>query len=291
MFSPQVKSDWNPIKKFFHQFPLPPPPRLPKRRWSWTDRAHLSCMIFVYFHDFFMLFCFFCHTKSKYFLLTHRGETKNFILKTFQPPKHHHLSGGKSHQPPASVELELSTTSAPSSHNLLIGDASGVSDFHGLSSSFSANNTSASTHESPQSQQQPVAVGKKESNLFGWFASSSTSTSTSSAVPNLSATSTSSGTPPIAGKRSNDSSTQNGQDEESSPSTKISSKLSYGEKFKFNKNGNKATALDQQAPEQSPGSQKEQQQKSSRRTTSLLNLFMSNSQGKIKNHIPFTILP
>lgn len=71
----------------------------------------------------------------------------------------------------------------------------------------------------------------------------------------------------------------NGEDGASSPSTKISSKLSYGEMFKFNKNGNKATALDQPAAEQPPGASKEQQ-KSSRRTTSLLNLFMSNSQGK-----------
>lgn len=52
--------------------------------------------------------------------------------------------------------------------------------------------------------------------------------------------------------------------------------------FKFNKNGNKATALEQQAVvDQPPGASKEQQ-KSSRRTTSLLNLFMSNSQGKTK---------
>lgn len=75
------------------------------------------------------------------------------------------------------------------------------------------------------------------------------------------------------------------QDGSSSPSMKISNKLSYGEKFisKFNKNGNKATTSEQHAPphEQvtSSGVSKEQQQKSSRRTTSLLNLFMSNSQG------------
>lgn len=69
----------------------------------------------------------------------------------------------------------------------------------------------------------------------------------------------------------------NGQDGDASPSTKISSKLSYGEKFKFNKNGNKATAMDPP-----PGASKDHQQKSSRRTTSLLNLFMSNSQGKNK---------
>lgn len=58
--------------------------------------------------------------------------------------------------------------------------------------------------------------------------------------------------------------------------------------FKFNKNGNKAPALEQQAVDQPPGSSaKDQQQKSSRRTTSLLNLFMSNSQGKQHTHYTF----
>ena len=48
--------------------------------------------------------------------------------------------------------------------------------------------------------------------------------------------------------------------------------------FKFNKNGNKASAMEQLAVDASqPPSAG---QKSSRRTTSLLNLFMSNPQGK-----------
>lgn len=55
--------------------------------------------------------------------------------------------------------------------------------------------------------------------------------------------------------------------------------------FKFNKNGNKATALEQQTVDPPPPGASKEQQKSSRRTTSLLNLFMSNSQGKHSNHI------
>ena len=197
----------------------------------------------------------------------------------------------------ANVELDLSANVA-SSQNLLF-DASTLSaanDLHGIASSFGVNNTTGSSYESPSvvssasgQQQASTGASKKESNLFSWFASS-TSTSTSSAVQNISVTSTSSSAtnPPTIINRSNqnESTTANGDDgASSSPSTNISSKLSYGEKFKFNKNGNKATALDQQAVEQPPGSSKEQQ-KSSRRTTSLLNLFMSNSQGK--KQITFT---
>ena len=77
----------------------------------------------------------------------------------------------------------------------------------------------------------------------------------------------------------------NGSDSASAmPSMKISSKISYGELFirQFNKNGAKEVPS---SPESQPTPntnqpQKLEQQKSSRRTTSLLNLFMSNSQGK-----------
>lgn len=184
------------------------------------------------------------------------------------------------------------------SQNLLFdaSTSSAANDLQGIASSFGVNNTTGSSYESPSilssssGQQQTTGSGKKESNLFGgWFASS-TSTSASSAAQNMSATSTSSSattaSPLTVANRPNPNEVTptNGRDDTASPSTKISSKLSYGEKFKFNKNGNKATALDQQAVEQPPppGASKEQQ-KSSRRTTSLLNLFMSNSQGKNKN--------
>lgn len=202
--------------------------------------------------------------------------------------------------------MELSGNVPSASQNLLLdaSTSSAVNDLHGIASSFGVNNTTGSSYESPSiksssSGQQQAAVtggvGKKESHLFGWFASS-TSTSTSSAVHNMSVTSTSSSattaSPPTVANRSNlvdTSATTNGEGA-SPPSTKISSKLSYGEKLKFNKNGNKATAMEQSAADtpQSPsaGASKEQQ-KSSRRTSSLLNLFMSNSQGK-NQHKTFT---
>lgn len=192
------------------------------------------------------------------------------------------------------------SANVPSSQNLLFdaSTSSAANDLHGIASPFGANNTTGSSYESPsivssssgQQKLQPQVTGggKKESHLFGWFASS-TSTSASSAVQNMSVTSTSSSattaSPPTIANRSNvnDLTPTNGQDGASSPSTKISSKLSYGEMFKFNKNGNKATALDQHAVEQPPPGSSKEQQKSSRRTTSLLNLFMSNSQGNQNN--------
>jgi hypothetical protein len=192
----------------------------------------------------------------------------------------------------ASVDVELTGNAPSSSQNFLLdaSTSSAVNDLHGIASSF--NNTTGSSYESPSmvssssgQQQQAASSGKKEGHLFGWFASS-TSTSTSSAVHNMSVTSNSSSataSPPTVANRSNliDATVTNGRDDAESPSTKISSKLSYGEMFKFSKNGNKATALDQPAVEHPPeASSKEHQQKSSRRTTSLLNLFMSNSQGK-----------
>lgn len=197
----------------------------------------------------------------------------------------------------ASVELELSANVA-SSQNLLFdaSTSSAVNDLQGIASSFGVNNTTTSSFESPSivssvsgQQQAAGGGGKKESHLFGWFASS-TSTSASSAAPNVSATSTSSSattaSPQTITNRSNvGDDTANGQDGASSPSTKISSKLSYGEMFKFNKNGNKATALEQQTVDPPPPGASKEQQKSSRRTSSLLNLFMSNSQGKHSNHI------
>jgi hypothetical protein len=219
------------------------------------------------------------------------------------------------------VELDFSANNQ-TPHNLLL-DASAsstVNELHGLTS-FSLNNTTgSSSHDSPSivsstsEHQQTTTIttttaaagGKKESHhLLSWFHTSSTSTSASSAVHNVSVTSSSSSaitaSPPTVAHRSSMSDVPptttnyatNGQDD--SPSTKISSKLSYGEMFisKFNKHGgNKASSLEQQqhnAVEHATGSndhqasplpsQQQPQQKSSRRTTSLLNLFMSNSQG------------
>lgn len=210
----------------------------------------------------------------------------------------------------ANVELDLSVN-VQMPQNLLEASAkSAVNDSDGIAS-FSLNNTTdSSSHESPSivssaSGQQATAAagGKKESHhLLSWFHTSSTSTSASSAVQNVSVTSSSSSaitaSPPTVAHRSSMSdapttainSATNGQ--ENSPSTKISSKLSYGEMFisKFNKHGIKASSLEQQQnpmeahatasnDHQAPPQQQQQQQKSSRRTTSLLNLFMSNSQG------------
>lgn len=184
----------------------------------------------------------------------------------------------------ACVEVDL-TVNAPTSQNLLLdaSTSSAVNDLQAIASSFGVNSTTTgSSHDSPSivSSSSGQQQTKKESHLFGWFASS-TSTSTSSAVQNTSnSSSATTASPPTVANRSAEVTTTNGQDGASSPSTKISSKLSYGEMFKFNKNGNKAPALDQPAAEPPPGASKEPQQKSSRRTTSLLNLFMSNSQGK-----------
>ena len=173
------------------------------------------------------------------------------------------------------MDLELSAGGA--SQNLL--DISSLSsplnDFHGNNESLGGQNVAA-------------VSSKKEGNLLSWFTSSSASTS---AINNA--------TPPANTPRTvNEHESelmhydQQQQDGSSSPSLKISNKLSYGEKLisKFNKNGNKATTSEQHAPppphEQvtSSGVSKEQQQKSSRRTTSLLNLFMSNSQGNHNQH-------
>lgn len=187
------------------------------------------------------------------------------------------------------VDLELS----PNTHQDLLNDAStssAVGDLQTIAASF----MSAPAHESSPSASQHSATqsSKKESHLFGnWFGSSSTS---SIPQPNPSTSVNVVVSPPIAIAKGSSNHSNGTQDEiSSSPSqsTKLSSKFSYGEMFKFNKsNANKSTALEQQHaavephPNPSgPSSSKEQQQKSSRRTTSLLNLFMSNSQGKQQN--------
>lgn len=185
----------------------------------------------------------------------------------------------------ASVELELEVAGNATSisQNLLL-DASTSSAVHDIASSFGGINESPSIVSSSSGQVTAAATGgKKESHLFGWFASS-TSTSASSAVQNMSVTSTSSSattsSPQTVANRSNVADT-NGGEGASPPSTKISSKLSYGEKLKFNKNGNKATTTEHPTVDAPPpAAAPKEQQKSSRRTTSLLNLFMSNSQGK-----------
>lgn len=255
-------------------------------------------VFFLFFHEIF-LSVFFCFEWKSLLFCWLMNETKNKLKTKQKFPTRLALDNTTE-----SVELELSAN-VPSPQNLLF-DAStslAANDLHGIASSFGANNTTGSSYESPSivssssgQQQQATGGGKKESHLFGWFASS-TSTSTSSAVQNMSVTSTSSSattaSPPTIANRSNvnDLTPTNGQDGTSSPSTKISSKLSYGEMFKFNKNGNKATALDQHAVEQPPPGASKEQQKSSRRTTSLLNLFMSNSQGNQNNsHLHLKIL-
>lgn len=268
--------------------------------WSSLTSKFFVCMNLTYFNLFFLfifmiLFSFLLwNEKFNYFLTTHAKNRKQKHLKFKTNFSMYENRTAES------VDLDLSANVA-SSQNLLF-DSSAMSasnDLHAIASSFGVNNTTGSSYESPSVvsstsvQQQATGGGaKKESNLFGWFASS-TSTSTSSAAQNMSATSTSSSaaSPPSIVSRSNQNqaASSNGQDEGSSPSTNISSKLSYGEKYKFNKNGSKATRLDQQAVELPPESSKVQQ-KSSRRTTSLLNLFMSNSQGKNKSHLHLEIL-
>lgn len=192
------------------------------------------------------------------------------------------------------MELELNAVGVGASQNLLdITSASTASnDFHGMSSQ---NESSLIGQQQQQSSAGNAASSKKEGNLLSWFTSSSSASAPSSSTINNSSTMTANSTaatttPPSIAPRTFDSNEseqqQQLQDGSSSPNMKISNKLSYGEKFisKFNKNGNKATSSEQHAPqhEQAPSSgvPKEPQQKSSRRTTSLLNLFMSNSQGK-----------
>lgn len=128
-------------------------------------------------------------------------------------------------------------------------------------------------------------TSKKEGNLLSWFTSSSANASSANNNSPSIAPATSS-SPHAASQAFNANDIEQLEDGSSSPNMKISSKLSYGEKFisKFNKNGNKATSSEAPTHEQltasASGVSKEPQQKSSRRTTSLLNLFMSNSQGK-----------
>lgn len=161
------------------------------------------------------------------------------------------------------MELELNASNIQASQNLL--DISVVNDSHG------ANESAAAT--------------KKEGNLLSWFTSSSANASSSPTI--APATSSS---PPMMPRSFTANEVEQLQDGSSSPNMKISSKLSYGEKFisKFNKNGNKATSSEQQPSNETAGASgvSKEPQKSSRRTTSLLNLFMSNSQGKkhIKMH-------
>lgn len=161
------------------------------------------------------------------------------------------------------MELELNASNIQASQNLL--DISSANDSHGA-------NESATT--------------KKEGNLLSWFTSSSPSNASSS--PTIAQATSSS--PPMMPRSFTANEVEQLQDGSSSPNLKISSKLSYGEKFinKFNKNGNKATSSEQQPSNETAGAAgvSKEPQKSSRRTTSLLNLFMSNSQGKkhIKMH-------
>lgn len=165
----------------------------------------------------------------------------------------------------ANIELELSAAHVQSSQNLL--DISAA-----INESSSVQNDSVGQHHT-----------KKEGNLLSWFTSSS-SANTSSAINNAPTVAPATSSSPHA---FND--IEQLEDGSSSPNMKISSKLSYGEKFisKFNKNGNKATSSEAPTHEQltasASGVSKDSHQKSSRRTTSLLNLFMSNSQGK-KNY-------
>ena len=159
--------------------------------------------------------------------------------------------------------MELNAANIHLSQNLV--------DITSASSTINESNVIPSNETSTVSQQQ-VASAKKEGNLLSWFTSSSNTSA--AAIINSPSTSI-----PPATSSSPHSDNEQTQDGSSSPNMKISSKLSYGEKFisKFNKNGNKSTSSDQQHA--ASGVSKEPQ-KSSRRTTSLLNLFMSNSQGK-----------
>jgi hypothetical protein len=251
------------------------------------------------------------HTNKKYF----ESKQNNIIKKSLKTNK-------MTHQNTANVELELSPSSVQFSQNLIdtsvvstssSTNATASNDLHGLSINSESNQ--------PQ-QQQHATSGKKD--LFNWF-TSSTSTSTSSAMNNNSSIVSASSSSATAAspqsivsqhnrhyqqqhhqKHQQQQMTFNNVNEDdnlndvsnvgssSSPSMKINSKLSYGEKFisKFNKNGNKATthtsptiATKTTAEHQSEApkvqDQPQQQQKTSRRTTSLLNLFMSNAQGNI----------
>lgn len=191
----------------------------------------------------------------------------------------------------ANIELELS----PSQTSQILIDTSVVSsgDLHGISLNSSTPHESHTT----QQQQSHVTSGKKETNLLSWFTSSSSTTS--SAMNNISVVSATSSasavtdSPPVPSRYAINNSEHehigSQHDDSSSPSMKNNSKLSYGEKLisRFNKNGNKAASpTDQQNnTEQMTNTtavpKHEQPQKSSRRTTSLLNLFMSNSQGNI----------
>lgn len=271
--------------------------------------------IIFYFIFFFMIFFLFDIQMNKLFcfcmfvsLFLNKKKTLTSKKKSYENTQsiHYKKKYIKNSTLSANVELELSSPNVHVSQNLIdtsVASSNNTNDLHGMN-----NATVSSSYESQQQSShqhaQPLASGKKESHLLSWF-TSSTSTSTSSAMNNTSVISTSSSSaitasPPTIAHRFNPNESEqsmfNPHDAggSSSPSMKINSKLSYGEKFisKFNKNGNKATSTttsEQQAAssasnvEQTTSStgKQETQQKSSRRTTSLLNLFMSNSQGNI----------
>jgi len=186
----------------------------------------------------------------------------------------------------ANIDVELNPPQT--SQNLIDTSVSSpANDSHGMT----INTVMNLTFETQQvQQQQQITSGKKETYLLSWFTSSpSTISASMNNTSVVSAASSSSASPPTVAPRYNANEFESSQhDDSSSPSMKINNKLSYGEKFisKFNKNGNKATTSSEhqnsdQMTSTAGVSKHEQQQKSSRRTTSLLNLFMSNSQGNI----------
>lgn len=191
----------------------------------------------------------------------------------------------------ANIDVELSPQQT--SQNLIDTSVSSpANDSHGMTINTVMNLT-FETQQVQQHQQQQITSGKKETYLLSWFTSSPSTTSASmnnaSVVSATSSSSAITASPPTIAPRYNANEFESSQhDDSSSPSMKINNKLSYGEKFisKFNKNGNKATTSSEhqnsdQMTSTAGVSKHEQQQKSSRRTTSLLNLFMSNSQGNI----------
>ncbi|XP_070491456.1 F-BAR domain only protein 2 isoform X4 [Chironomus tepperi] len=190
---------------------------------------------------------------------------------------------------PANIDVELSPQQT--SQNLIDTSVSSpANDSHGMTINTMMNLT-FETQQVQQQQQQQITSGKKETYLLSWFTSSTSTTSASmnntSVVSATSSSSAITASPPTIVPRYNANEFESSQhDDSSSPSMKINNKLSYGEKFisKFNKNGNKATTSSEhqnsdQMTSTAGVSKHEQQQKSSRRTTSLLNLFMSNPQG------------
>ena len=143
-----------------------------------------------------------------------------------------------------------------------------------LNASNSPTNSAVISNESGSSSAaQAINVQRKETNLRTWFTSTTSSVLSSSPPSNRTAETQMSTNPNGQHVDENMSPSSTNQTSSTSQSTSKTSKIFHN----LTHHQNKQQFTQQLKQEQ----ELKHQQKSSRRTTSLLNLFMSNSQGKL----------